>query len=167
MQPNPIAPALYNTAFCKCGRYRYEWSNRWADGPYVLFIGLNPSTANQHQTDPTVRRCIGYAKRWGFGALHMGNLFAFCATDPKVMKQTKYPVGGSNDASLKGLAAEAELVVAAWGRHGAHLGRDAVVKAMLPNLHALAVNRDGSPAHPLYLNGDLRPVPFPEFNSNT
>jgi hypothetical protein len=92
--------------------------------------------------------------------MHMGNLFAFCATNPAVMKQNRYPVGGSNDTTLSELAAQAGLVVAAWGRNGAHLGRGDVVRAMLPNLHALAVNRDGSPAHPLYLHGDLRPVPF-------
>lgn len=77
------------------------------------------------------------------------------------MKQVRRPIGGSNDATLRELAAEAGLVVAAWGRHGSHLGRGHAVKAMIPNLHALAVNQDGSPSHPLYLKGDLMPVPFP------
>ncbi len=126
-----------------------------------MFIGLNPSMADRSMTDPTVRRCISYAKCWGYGALHMTNLFAWIDPDPTTMKQQARPVGSQNDATLRRLAAEAGLVVAAWGRHGAHLGRDAVVKAMLPNLHALAVNQNGSPAHPLYLKGDLMPVPFP------
>ena len=125
-----------------------------------MFIGLNPSKADRFQTDPTVSRCISYAKQWGYGALHMTNLFAWRDTDPAAMKRQAKPVGSKNDATLQRLAAEAGLVVAAWGRHGAHLGRDAVVKSMLPNLHALAVNQDGSPAHPLYLNGGLIPLPF-------
>jgi hypothetical protein len=153
-------PTLYQTTFSTCGQYRYEWLHRWAEGDYVMFIGLNPSIADCSMTDPTVRRCISYAKRWGYGALHMTNLFAWIDSDPAIMKRQARPVGAKNDATLQRVASQAGLVVAAWGRHGAHLNRGDVVKAMLPNLHALAVNRDGSPAHPLYLNGDLRPVPF-------
>jgi hypothetical protein len=153
--------ALYHATFSSCRRYRYEWFHRWGEGDYVMFIGLNPSTADQLHTDPTVRRCINYAKNWGFGALHMTNLFAWRDTDPAAMKRQAKPVGHKNDTTLKTLASKAGLVVAAWGRHGAHLGRGTAVKEMLPNLHALAVNQDGSPTHPLYLKGHLIPVPLP------
>jgi hypothetical protein len=154
-------PTLYQATFSTCRQYRYEWSHRWADGDYVMFIGLNPSMADCSMTDPTVRRCISYAKRWGYGALHMTNLFAWIDTDPAIMKRQASPVGSKNDATLQRVASQAGLVVAAWGRHGAHMGRGNAVKAMIPNLHTLAVNKDGSPAHPLYLKGSLTPVPLP------
>lgn len=163
MMNNMLAKASsrYLAVFSSCRRYRYDWFYRWADGNYVMFVGLNPSIADHLQTDPTVRRCISYAKSWGFGALHMTNLFAWRDTDPAEMKRQARPVGSKNDETLWSIAAEAGLVVAAWGRHGAHMGRGNAVKAMIPNLHTLAVNKDGSPAHPLYLKGSLTPVPLP------
>ena len=153
----PRHKSPYMATFSCCQRYRYEWFHRWAEGAYVMFIGLNPSTANQFQSDPTVRRCIDYAERWGFGALCMTNLFAWRATDPALMKQQTKPIGPRNDATLQRLAAGAGLVVAAWGRHGNHLHRGADIQAMLPDLHALRLNLDGTPAHPLYLKKDLQP----------
>lgn len=148
------ASALGSARLSECGRYRYELWRRWEDGPHVLFVMLNPSTADATNDDPTIRKCIGYAKRWGFGALCVANLFAFRATDPKDMKRAADPVGRDNDATLKRLANDAGLIVAAWGAHGSHLGRDKAVLKMLPTIKALHVTKDGSPGHPLYLRGD-------------
>lgn len=150
----------YPSTFSPCRRYRYEWHYRWSEGDVCMFIGLNPSTADASQMDPTVRRCVDYARRWGFGALCMTNLFAWRDTDPEAMKRQPRPIGPRNDATLKRLAAQADLVVAAWGCHGHHLKRGDAVRVMLPNLHALKVNQDGSPAHPLYLRKDLQPCRF-------
>lgn len=163
MQPPApsLASAPFQTVFSSCGRYRYVWFHRWADGPTVMFIGLNPSQANGHRTDATVRRCIAYAKRWGYGALRIVNLFAWVDMDPEAMMREADPIGPDNDRHLGIATAEAELVVAVWGVHGAHLGRDRAIKRAFRNrLHALKVNQDGSPSHPLYLSGDLRPIPY-------
>lgn len=125
---------------------------------YVQFIGLNPSTADEVQDDPTVRRCIDFAKRWGFGALCMTNLFAYRATDPDVMKAAVDPVGPDNDAWLARIAIGAGLVVAAWGNHGEFMGRDRAVAALLPRLMCLGTTKTGAPRHPLYIKGTTTPI---------
>jgi hypothetical protein len=83
-----------------------------------MFIGLNPSTADETIDDPTIRRCVIFAKDWGYGALCMTNLFAFRATDPAIMKAHPEPVGESNDGTLEELALSTVVVVAAWGVGG-------------------------------------------------
>jgi len=126
-----------------------------------MFVGLNPSTADEVDDDPTIRRCADYAKRWGHGALCMTNLFAYRATDPGVMKAHPAPVGRDNDRWLLELAQGAAVVVAAWGAHGAHRGRDREVKRLLGGrLACLRLTRGGHPAHPLYLKKALTPIRF-------
>jgi hypothetical protein len=127
---------------------------------YVQFIGLNPSTADEVKDDNTIRCCRNYAKRWGYGAICMTNLFAFRATDPRDMKKAKEPIGPDNDEWLLKISGEAALVVAVWGTHGSHLGRAAQVLKCIPSLHVLSKNADGSPHHPLYLSADLKPLPI-------
>lgn len=126
-----------------------------------MFVGLNPSTADAAQDDATIRRCIEFARTWGYGALVMTNLFAWRATDPGDMLAAADPVGPDNDAALLAAARAADVVVAAWGVHGAHMGRDVAVRAMLPRLHYLRLTKDGRPGHPLYLPADLRPTEWP------
>ena len=156
-----LAAASYHAVFSSCGCHRYEWYYRWSDGPCVMFIGLNPSKADCHQTDATERRCIAFAKRWGFGAVRIVYLFSWIETDPAAMEHAAEPVGPRNDRQIMARAADADLIVAVWGTHGSHLGRDQVVKRILKGrLHALAINKDGSPSHPLYLPKDLRPFPY-------
>jgi len=147
--------------FSECARYRYQLWRVW-DGslPYVLFVGLNPSTADELNDDPTIRRCIAFAKSWGYGGLCMGNLFAFRATLPAVMKAHPEPVGVENDAQLAAAAATAGLVVAAWGLDGEHLGRAKQVKQLLPTMHVLKLTKDGHPNHPLYLRKAQVPIPW-------
>lgn len=142
-----------------CGRYRYTLSRVWNDSlPKVMFIGLNPSTADDKEDDPTIAKCIRFAKNWGFGSLTMMNLFAFRATDPDVMKAAEDPVGSANDDVLLSVAFNADLIVAAWGVHGTHLGRSAEVKAMFPELHYIKLTKAGHPGHPLYLKENLKPT---------
>lgn len=144
-----------------CRLYRYDLWRRWdADKGYVMFVGLNPSTADETNDDPTIRKCIGFAKRWGYGALCMTNLFAFRATKPKDMMAAQDAIGPDNDRTLKTLSQGASIVIAAWGKDGNHKGRDKQVMAMLPYLYCLKQNKDGSPAHPLYLRGDATPYPL-------
>lgn len=148
--------------FSPCRRYRYTLWRQWLGGTgYVMFIGLNPSTADEVQDDPTVRRCINYAKAWGYGSLCMTNIFAWRATDPRDMKAQDDPVGPENDMHLRECANHASIVIAAWGTHGAHMNRGAQVRAMLPELKCLRLTKHGYPAHPLYLPKTLTPQPWP------
>lgn len=125
---------------------------------------LNPSTADESVLDPTCARARDYAERWGYGALLVTNVFAWRATDPGGMKAARDPVGRGNDAAILRAASEAQLVVCAWGNHGLHLERSAAVQRLLRDagvgLHVLRLNANGEPAHPLYLPGRLRPVPW-------
>jgi hypothetical protein len=127
---------------------------------YVQFVGLNPSTADEVQDDPTVRRCIDFAKRWGYGALCMTNLFAYRATDPDDMLAAADPVGPENDMWLARIAAGAGLVVAAWGNHGGFIERDRAVATLLPQLMCLGITKTGAPRHPLYVKAITTPTTF-------
>ena len=144
-----------------CRKYRYALWRTWdASKPYVMIVGLNPSTADETEDDPTLIRCINFAKSWGYGGVCMANLFAFRATDPSDMKASSDPVGLENDIWLSNLSEDAGIIVAAWGNDGNHLGRASVVKAALPNLYCIKMNKSGEPAHPLYLKASLIPVPI-------
>jgi hypothetical protein len=152
-----------NTILSPCRTYRYTlWRDLGglAGEGYAMFIGLNPSTADEVNNDQTIERCMSFAKSWGYGALCMTNLFAFRATKPVEMIAAADPVGPDNDLHLIDLARGAGIVVAAWGTNGAHLERDSAVRALVPNLHFLRKTEDGHPGLPLYLPGSLVPQPF-------
>lgn len=149
------------TIFSPCRTYRYALWREWIGGQgYAMFVGLNPSTADETTDDPTIRRCIAFAKAWGYAGLCMTNLFAFRATDPVDMKAAADPVGPENDKHLLDLAAGAGVIVAAWGANGTHQGRAAEVRKLLPALHCLSLTKDGHPGHPLYLRKTLTPIPL-------
>lgn len=141
-----------------CGRYRYALWRKWGPGGTCMFVGLNPSTADATLDDPTIRRCIGFARSWGYGGLMMTNLFAWRATQPRDMMAADDPVGPDNDVTLRTAYLNAEVTVAAWGAYGTYGGRHNAVRAMLPRLHYLRLTKDGHPGHPLYLPASLRPV---------
>jgi len=156
--------------FSACRRWRYLLWRCWdASRPAANFLMLNPSTADEVRLDPSCTRARVYAERWGYGALVVTNLFGWRATDPGEMKRARDPVGRGNDAAILRAARESAIVVCAWGNHGAHLGRSAKVLKLLFServaLHALKLNGEGAPAHPLYLPGSLRPKTWsvPEF----
>lgn len=149
-----------SAVFSPCRRYRYELWRRWATGPFVQFIGLNPSTADETNNDPTVRRCIDFAKRWGFSALCMTNAFSFRATDPEDMKAEPEPIGPENDKTLTATAASAGLIIAAWGVHGSHLDRESQLTTMIPGLHCLGITKAGNPKHPLYIKATTQPQKY-------
>jgi hypothetical protein len=148
--------------FSPCRRYRYVLWRTWeADHPRVNFIGLNPSTADEISDDPTMRRCRQFAAQWGYGGFIMTNLFAFRATKPHNLKSAAEPIGDDNDLWLIRAAEEAELVVLAWGVHGAFLGRgEAVIRRMGNRCCCIQLTKHGQPAHPLYLRKGLPLVPF-------
>lgn len=151
----------HQTIFSRCRAYRYSLWREWIGGDgYVMFVGLNPSTADEKNDDPTIRRCVGFAQAWGFSALCMANLFAFRATDPKVMMQAADPVGPENDRWLRTLSDGASLVVAAWGTDGSHLGRDRVVCDVIGAMDCLGFTKAGHPRHPLYVRSDVKRTNF-------
>jgi hypothetical protein len=144
-----------------CRRYRFALWRRWDAGPRVLFVLLNPSTADESTDDPTVRRCIGFARSWGFGSVAIGHLFAFRTRSPATLASCLDPVGPGNDNWLTRLRDESSLTVAAWGNHGRLLGRGAAVGAMFPGSHILGLTALGEPHHPLYVRADVSPRPWP------
>ena len=148
--------------FSPCRTWRYILRRRWAAGPSIGFILLNPSTADEIQNDPTIRRCIGYAKAWGFGGLVLGNLFGYRATKPEVMRAVVDPVGPGNNEALRVICGEADgRIICGWGAHGSFMDRGKHVLTLLHGAgarpEALALTADGEPRHPLYLRGDLKP----------
>lgn len=130
------------------------------DGNYCMFIGLNPSTADETTNDPTIRRCMGYAKAWGYRMLVMCNMFAFRSTDPDqlLIQHANDAIGPENDIYLETLAKGAALIVAAWGANAKFYPlRVRTLRALLPELHYLRLTMEGHPSHPLYLPKDLTP----------
>ncbi|MHC5537597.1 DUF1643 domain-containing protein [Singulisphaera rosea] len=147
-----------------CGLYRYTLTRQWDNGPYVNWLMLNPSVADASRSDPTMVRCVNYAKAWGYGAIVLTNLFAFRATDPREMKRAEDPVGPENDRIVMEVAREAGLVVAAWGNHGSYRDRGRQVMRMFAteriSLNYLSMTKEGYPSHPLRLRADLKPQRF-------
>jgi hypothetical protein len=146
-----------------CGTYRYRLERMWQEaGPVLAFVMLNPSTADGKVDDPTIRRCIHFAKAWGYGGLIVGNLFALRATDPAELYEHADPVGPDNDMHLAEIAQDSHQTVMAWGAHMIAVQRGVKVAAMSwRNPCALKITKDGHPGHPLYVSGATQPVPFP------
>lgn len=144
--------------------YRYSLTRTWdAEKPTLAWIMINPSTADETEDDPTIRRCIGFAEDWGYGSIEVANLFALRATDPDELREHLAPVGEENDAHLRRVCDRAEMVVAAWGANGGLQGRAAEVAQLLDtDLHALDTTKDGHPVHPLYQPSDADPEAWNE-----
>lgn len=179
---------------CKTYRYRLwrEWRNHpapsqwdmWTDevgNPIVdgggdqlgepkrcVFVMLNPSTADGDHDDPTIRRCVGFARRWGFDRLEVLNLFAYRATDPASLLALTHgddPVGVGNQAAFETVLFPSRLVglvVCAWGAHGSHLGQDETALGWMDGCDrfCLGTTRDGHPKHPVRLPNDAALIPF-------
>jgi hypothetical protein len=143
--------------FSSCRRYRYSLSRAWnLDLPTIVFVGLNPSTADEHVDDATVRRCLGFARNWNYGGLVLVNLFAYRSTDPSALRQAEDPIGPLNDESIASCCRSASRVVVAWGIHGDCHRRDRDVLSLLSRPYCLGLTRNGAPKHPLYLAADTR-----------
>ena len=157
--------ATSDAVYSDCEAYRYSLTRIWQPtGPRALFLMLNPSTATEVQNDPTVDRCERRARALGFGSFAVANIFAFRATDPRVMRAAADPIGPANDVAILDLSTAA-YIICAWGTHGAHLNRGPLVEAMLRraghSLHHLDLTQSGAPKHPLYIGYDQQPQPWP------
>lgn len=159
---------LSSATFSPCGKYRYDLRRVWRPGKRVMvFVGLNPSTADQSTDDPTIRRILGFADDWGYGALVMLNAFAYRSTDPKALAsmiaRRRDPVGAENDATIERVFAEhhADRLVIGWGAHGVLLGRGRHLAERALALHGrpqcFGLTGNGQPKHPLYLAASTRP----------
>ena len=151
------------TVFSEDRKYRYSLYREWdIKKPRIAFIGLNPSTADEHVDDPTIRRCIDFAKKWGFGSMLMGNIFAFRSTDPELLFKVTNPEGVGNDYWLDKIQMASDKTVACWGIHGEFKDRGYHVRLNLtadrtkPHnarnaLYVFGITKEGYPKHPLYL----------------
>lgn len=146
-----------------CRKYRYALWRRWEpQAPYALFVGLNPSTADEYTDDPTIRRCKRFASDWGYGGLCVANLFALRATNPADMIAHSDPVGPDNNAWLEHLANNASAVILAWGAKGSHRGRNRECENILARHYpkCLGKTKAGHPRHPLYIRADATPADY-------
>ena len=155
-------------------KYRYLLTRQvgFEDRGTVTFIMLNPSTADETHNDPTIRRCIGFANSWSYGWLHVVNLSPLRATDPKdLIDAGPEPddVWKENVTMICDTALVSDLLIAAWGAHGAADGRELkIIDALARSpgfvghegIHCLGVIKNGQPRHPLYVKGDTQPQPY-------
>jgi hypothetical protein len=152
-------------SFDPTGQYRYCLGRQWGSGPILATIMLNPSRADGCVDDPTLRRCVGLAQEWGFGALEVVNLFAYRSSHPRLLQQVPDPVGPANDGVLLLVAQRADALLLAWGNGGSLGGRDRIVLSLLAadrrKFHCLGINRTGQPRHPLYVPRHSPLLPWP------
>jgi hypothetical protein len=145
----------------ECGKYRYTLSRRWKEGGRTCcFVMLNPSTADALRDDPTIRRCVGFAKAWGCHALEVRNLLCWRATNPVELRLVQDPVGPDADKYLLD-ARDCHLVVLAWGAVKFPERVERVLELLSgAKLHCLGLTKQGQPRHPLYARSDCVPVPY-------
>jgi len=137
------------------GKYRYQLSRIWdEEKPNILFIMLNPSTADADVDDPTIRRVMNFSKSWGYGGVFVCNLYAFRSTDPKVLRHTDDPVGEDNTEHIKELIGVTERVVYAWGNNKKE---PEWLSSLVDTPYCIDISKKGVPKHPLYLKSELHP----------
>jgi hypothetical protein len=149
--------------FSECGRYRYLLTRGFGGESTCLFVMLNPSAADAEQDDPTIRRCISFARREGFGRLEVVNIYGFRSASPSVLFAAKDPIGEGDDAAITAALERTDSVVVAWGNH-AEQERAAAVIELIKRSGKLArcfgLTMQGQPKHPLYLHADTELVEY-------
>lgn len=163
-----VGGTISGAIFSDDRRFRYALWRRWNNSPKnldaLLFIGLNPSTANATKDDPTIRRVAEFAKSWGFGGLFVGNLFSIVSADPAVLclePAVELP-GGLNDQAIINMRLISTVVMVGWGDFGRYTGtRPAEVLTLVGEpVHCIKVNQSGEPSHPLYLPGNSKLITY-------
>jgi hypothetical protein len=147
-------PKQRGATFDTTRQYRYSLWRTWEDrGNRATFVLLNPSQANEVDDDPTIRRCMGFARDRGYSSVEIVNLFAYCATQVKTLKKANDPIGFENDAYIQEASQRANLLICAWGNWGSLWGRNLEVMGLLGEVKCgcLGMTRSGHPRHPLYL----------------
>lgn len=147
----------------ECGKYRYWLSRQWNEAaPFLFFIMLNPSTADDVENDATIRRCIGFAKRDGFGGIWVENLFSLRTSKPKELLLSADPVGPEGNTYFSRLYAVSSPVIFAWGAWQHLNGRDQAIMKMFEgcDIRHLGLTKGGHPRHPLYIPADQPLLPW-------
>lgn len=135
--------------------YRYQLLRVWDETlPRVLFVMLNPSTADATKDDPTIRRVISFAKSWGYGGVYVGNLFAFRSTDPKGLKYVKDPIGENNIQHIQAMVGLVDKIIYAWGNNQKE---PKWLSELVTTPYCIDISKKGVPKHPLYLKKDTQP----------
>ena len=150
------------------GNYRYLLWREWdTQNKTVSFIMLNPSRADAQTNDPTITRCINFARSWGYGRLEVVNLFAYRTHKPSLLKQAIEPIGKDNDSYILESVGKSDRVILAWGNHGLWQQQDLYTLQLLKNhnhLYSLGITKRGCPRHPLYLRSTTKPQVFNDSN---
>jgi hypothetical protein len=152
-------------SFSYCRKYRYALWRIWDETkPLVMFIGLNPSTANENENDPTIRSVQRISKANGYGGFYMMNCWAYVSTDPEKLRDHRWNelICEWNDNMLTTIKARCKDVVFAWGSFSivSETGRDKELLEMFPNAKALFINKNGSPKHPLFCKSDTKLIEY-------
>lgn len=150
-----------------CGIYRYALTREWEDGPCIAWLMFNPSTADATVDDATIRKCVGFSKRWGFGRLVVVNLYAVRSRDPKAVARTTDPVGPLNNYWITEALGESRQLICAWGCAQHMRGIDGRIIEVLKIAReekvetlCLGQRKDSHPRHPLMLAYSTERVPF-------
>ncbi len=164
LRQNTVGGIEYGAIFDNKGSYRYSLWRKWSSThPLIAFVLLNPSTADEQRDDPTIRRCLGFARAWNFGSMEVVNLFAYRATDYRELFKVTDPIGEENNRFIMQAFERCSKIVLGWGTRGRMLGRDLQVMSLLTgknDIYCLGLTKDGQPRHPLYIKGNTSLVPF-------
>ncbi|MBA7658592.1 hypothetical protein ES703_66551 [subsurface metagenome] len=143
--------------------YRFVLWRFWKDAPRVLFVGLNPSTANELENDPTIRRCLGFADKWGYGGMYFCNLYSYVSTEPRLLSSEE-ALHAANIPAITMAKSLSVLAIAAWG-DGVELVENGksvaehIRKLIEPSL-CFGLTQKGNPKHPLYLPSEAELVDY-------
>jgi hypothetical protein len=149
---------IKRTHISEDGKYRYTLYREWDESkPTILFIMLNPSTADDKEDDQTMKRVIDYSKLWGYGSVHVGNLNAYRSKDPKILKTIEDPEGKENITHVKSLVERVEKVIYAWGNAGKE---PKWLSDIVPTPYCIYTTKDGNPRHPSRSKIVLQPVVY-------
>lgn len=159
-QNNLFDDEKFGAIFSDDRKYRYALWRKWDESkPFIMFIGLNPSTASENMDDPTIRRVKRFAKDWGYGGVYMMNLFAVVSSNPKVLLTCDNPIGDNNEY-LKKVKLDCKDVLFAWGNFKEAEKRAKEVSDMFPQAVCLGLNKNGTPKHPLYISANTTQINF-------
>jgi len=160
------SPMTKEALISECGDYRYKLSRVWDQSKSsVMFIMLNPSTADAEKDDRTITRCINFAKSWGYGGIMVGNLYAYRATSPEKLSRVCDPLGPDNLICLRSMAPKSAKIICAWGhKHIVDVleKKFKVIESLRillekRRIYYLELSKNGVPKHPLYLKKELEP----------
>jgi len=165
--PALSTPITGGATFDDGGAYRYSLWRSWAAGPRIAFVLLNPSTADATADDPTVRRCLGFARALGFGSLEVVNVCALRSPHPSALLRHPDPVGPANAETIARALAGADMVIAGWGNEGARFIPLLPANIWAADLHCLGLTKLGQPRHPLYLPAASQPIRYTKGAAST